>query len=204
MQNLPEKAWEIFQACISRYHETDSVDAREDNPYPVGSLEYLLYHKNWIDNVQWHLEDIIRDEDILPEDALAIKRRIDALNQQRTDTVEKLDDEFLSYFSHVQSLSDARLNTETPAWAIDRLSILSLKVYHMEIEAEREKNGEKEGMLCQHKLTVLLEQKIDLLSSVSQLFSDIAQGKVRMKTYKQMKMYNDAELNPVLYSKLKS
>ncbi len=194
---------EIFDQCIADYHRTDQVDAPEQNPYSE-KLEKLLYHKNWIDTVQWHLEDIIRDPAIEPAAALKIKRRIDQSNQDRTDLVEKIDDHYLEDFSQVQLEENARLNTESPAWAIDRLSILALKIYHMRIEAERQDVSEALGRKNQAKLAVLLTQREDLSLAINQLLEDLAAGRREMKVYRQMKMYNDPELNPVLYGQNKA
>lgn len=196
-------AWQIFSQSISDYHLTDDVDAPQKQPFPSGSLEQLLYAKNWIDTVQWHLEDIIRDENINPEAALLLKRRIDSSNQQRTDLVEYLDSWFLTRYKDIIPDPQARINTETPAWAVDRLSILALKVYHMRQEAERPSATKEHRIKCSEKLNVLLEQKTDLMTSINQLLAEIENGKVKMKTYKQMKMYNDESLNPVLYQKAK-
>ncbi len=196
-------AWQIFSQSISDYHLTDDVDTPQKQPFPAGSLEQLLYAKNWIDTVQWHLEDIIRDENINPEAALLLKRRIDSSNQQRTDLVEYLDSWFLTRYKEITPDPQARINTETPAWAVDRLSILALKVYHMRQEAERPSATEEHRLKCSEKLNVLLEQKTDLMTSINQLLAEIENGKVKMKTYKQMKMYNDESLNPVLYQKAK-
>lgn len=190
----------IFEKCISDYHVTDHVDAPMNNPYPEGSFENLLYQKNWIDTVQWHLEDIIRDPKIDAETALVIKRRIDASNQDRTDLVEKVDDRYLELFQKVEASAEARINTESPAWAIDRLSILALKVYHMEVEAKRDDIGDELQNKNQFKLKVLLTQKADLSLSIDQLLEDLKAGTRVMKVYRQMKMYNDPELNPVLYA----
>ncbi|MDF0719502.1 MULTISPECIES: DUF4254 domain-containing protein [Chryseobacterium group] len=201
--DFASSAWEIFSQSISDYHLTDEVDEPQKQPFPAGSLEQLLYTKNWIDTVQWHLEDIIRDENINPEAALLLKRRIDASNQQRTDLVEYLDSWFLTRYKDITPHPEARINTETPAWAVDRLSILALKVYHMRQEAERLSASEEHRMKCSAKLNVLLEQKTDLMTSINQLLAEIENGKVKMKTYKQMKMYNDESLNPVLYQKAK-
>lgn len=201
--NFTENAWEVFNRSIEDYHITDNVDAPEKNPYPNNTLEHLLYSKNWIDTVQWHLEDIIRDENINPEEALKIKRRIDASNQKRTDLVEYIDAWFFSKYKDIVPKEDAKINTETPAWAVDRFSILALKVYHMALEANRETASEEHRQKCQQKLDVLLEQKQDLSSSIDYLMSDIENGVVKMKLYKQMKMYNDESLNPVLYQKHK-
>lgn len=192
-------AWEIFNQSINDYHIKDNVDTPEPNTYEKGSLEQILYSKNWIDTVQWHLEDIIRDENINPINALEIKRRIDSSNQKRTDLVEYIDSWFLNKYKDIQPKEDARINTETPAWAIDRLSILALKVYHMDLEANRESASEEHKQKCQQKLNVLLEQKKDLSLAIDQLLKNIEEGKVKIKTYKQMKMYNDEELNPILY-----
>ena len=181
------------------YHETNHVDTPCPNPYSEGTIEYDLYRKNWIDVVQWHLEDIIRDPELNPVDALALKRRIDKSNQDRTDLVELIDSYFLDLYKNVTVKSDAVINTESPAWAVDRFSILSLKIYHMQEQVSRKDVSEEHKMQCQKKLDILLEQKKDLSAAIDQLLDDIACGKKYMKVYKQMKMYNDPELNPVLY-----
>lgn len=191
----------IFQKAIFNYHITDSVDTPIDNPYELRSIEYYLYLKNWIDTVQWHYEDIIRDPNINPEDALLLKRKIDKSNQDRTDLVELIDSYFLDKYKDVAVAADATINTESPAWAVDRLSILALKIYHMEQEAKRTDTTEEHRLQCQRKLDILLEQKQDLSAAIDQLLSDISHGKKYMKVYKQMKMYNDPALNPVLYGK---
>ena len=198
-----ETANEIFNRAIGDYHRWDDVDHPIENPYEPGSLEHLLYHKNWIDTVQWHLEDIIRDPQIDPVAALAIKRRIDKSNQDRTDMVEYIDSYLLDKYKDVEPRPDARLNTETPAWAIDRLSILALKMDHMAREAERTDVGEAHRAACRKKLDVLLAQQVDLSGAIEELIGDIEAGRKYMKTYKQMKMYNDPALNPVLYGQKK-
>ncbi|MBF6610248.1 MAG: DUF4254 domain-containing protein [Chryseobacterium sp.] len=203
MKAFSETAWEIFNQAITDYHLADDVDTPANNPFQKESLERLLYAKNWIDTVQWHLEDIIRDEKIVPEEALKIKRRIDASNQQRTDLVEFIDSWFLTKYENVTPDNNAKINTETPAWAVDRLSILALKVYHMALEACRESATDEHRSKCREKLDVLLEQKNDLTTSIDQLLADIENGKVKMKVYRQMKMYNDESLNPILYQKAK-
>ncbi len=189
---------EIFEQTIEKYHIKDNVDQEWSSQYPENSLEYLLNKKNWIDTVQWHLEDIIREPSINPDKALEIKRRIDKSNQDRTDLVELLDDYFFEQFSDVQPLPDAFINTETPAWAVDRLSILNLKIYHMREEAERADANEAHREKCSFKLKVLLQQREDLSLAIDQLFDMLQKGKAIIKTYKQMKMYNDPNLNPVL------
>lgn len=194
-----ENAIRIFDRSVEDYHIHDDVDRAAVNPYEKGSLDFLLYAKNSIDAVQWHLEDIIRDPDIDPQYALVIKRRIDALNQERTDLVEYIDSWFLDKYRDVKPQPDARLNTETPAWAVDRLSILSLKIYHMRMEVERKDADPEHHAKCNAKLQVLLEQQHDLATAIEELLDDIAAGHKYMKTYKQMKMYNDPLLNPVLY-----
>lgn len=192
---------EIFDQCIADYHKTDHVDSPENNPHQEGSFENLLYHKNWIDTVQWHLEDIIRDPKINAENALVIKRRIDASNQDRTDLVEKVDDYYLDTFGEISPKENARINTESPAWAIDRLSILALKIYHMRVETERTDISDELLHKNQFKLNVLLTQREDLSLAIDQLVEDLQSGERIMKVYRQMKMYNDPELNPVLYAK---
>lgn len=191
----------IFSETTLLYHKTDNVDYTPVNPFKEGSLEFLLFSKNWIDAVQWHLEDIIRDPNINPEEALKIKRRIDKSNQDRTDLVEYIDGYFMNKFKDLKPKEGAGLNTETPAWAIDRLSILSLKIYHMEQETLRKDASGEHLAGCNQKLDVLLSQRVDLSKAIDELLSDIENGKKSMKLYKQMKMYNDPALNPVLYKK---
>lgn len=194
-----EKCNEIFDRSTSDYHLVDDVDAIFANPYAEGTVEHILYAKNNIDAVQWHLEDIVRDPDIDPVKALEIKRRIDRSNQERTDLVEDLDTYFLKVYSEIQPDSDATINTESPAWAIDRLSILALKIYHMEIEVARKDASPEHIARCRAKLNVLLEQRKDLTEAINTLLADIRAGRKYMKVYRQMKMYNDPETNPVLY-----
>ena len=194
-----ENANRIFNRSIEEYHRWDDVDHPIDNPYAPGTIDHLLYHKNWIDTVQWHLEDIIRDPAIDPAEALLIKRRIDKSNQDRTDMVEYVDSYLLDKYKDVTPAEGARLNTETPAWAIDRLSILALKIYHMREQAERTDASPEHIAKCKTKLDVLLEQQRDLSTAIGQLLDDIQAGRKYMKVYRQMKMYNDPTTNPVLY-----
>ena len=198
---LTEKANQIFVQAIRDYHLKDHVDTPINNPYERDSIEYSLYLKCWIDTVQWHLEDIIRDPHINPVDALALKRRIDRSNQDRTDLVEEIDSYFRRLYSDVAPLPDARLNTESPAWAIDRLSILALKIWHMKEQTERKDADAEHIARCQAKLDVLMEQQIDLSTAIDQLLEDITKGRKYMKVYRQMKMYNDPATNPILYKK---
>lgn len=196
-----QKAFDIFNQAISTYHIKDDVNQDMSSPFDKGSIEDLLFTKNWIDTVQWHYEDLIRDPDIEPNAALALKRKIDASNQNRTDLVEYLDAYFLELYKSVVIDENASINTESPAWAFDRLSILALKIFHMQEEASREDASEEHLKACKQKLDILLEQKEDLSTAIEQLLNDISQGKKYMKVYKQMKMYNDDELNPVLRAK---
>ena len=189
----------IFDQCVEAYHVTDNIDANVANPFDNGSVEYILFEKNLIDARQWHMEDIIRDPDIDPLDALELKRRIDRSNQLRTDLVEDIDDFFRQRFSGVKPLPEAVINTETPAWAIDRLSILSLKIFHMKVEAERKDADDAHRSKCAAKLDILMQQRSDLSDAIDTLLDDIAAGRKFMKVYKQMKMYNDSDTNPVLY-----
>jgi hypothetical protein len=190
----------IFIEVINKYHVINTVDQSFANPYIENDqlIEHLLYRKCWIDTVQWHFEDIIRDPQIDPVAALSLKRKIDASNQDRTDMVEYIDSYFLKKYAHITPKSSAKINSESPAWAIDRLSILALKIYHMEEEANRKDASETHKMACQKKLDVLLEQRLDLSTAIEDLLTDIENGDKYMKVYKQMKMYNDDELNPVL------
>lgn len=191
-------AFNIFQESIDTYHIKDDVNQTFTNPYPKDQIEHLLYRKNWIDTVQWHYEDIIRDPEIEPKAALELKRKIDASNQDRTDLVEYIDSYFLNKYQSVQVKDNATINTESPAWAIDRLSILALKIYHMQEEVNRTDASAEHSQKCSEKLAVLLEQRKDLSTAIDQLLADIEAGNKYMKVYKQMKMYNDEELNPVL------
>ncbi len=193
------KFFDIFAKTTDLYHVTDDVDAIVANPYPEGTIEHTLFAKNWIDAVQWHLEDIIRDPQIDPVDALALKRRIDRSNQERTDMVEALDTYFREKYADVKPLPDASINTESPAWALDRLSILALKIYHMEAETKRTDSSRDHIEKCAARLDILQQQRLDLINAIDRLLDDIAAGRKYMKVYRQMKMYNDPATNPVLY-----
>ncbi len=196
-------AYAVFERSIQDYHQFDNVDQPIHNPYSKDQFEHLLYHKNWIDTVQWHFEDIIRDPQIDPVAALTLKRRIDASNQERTDMVEYIDSYFLQKYHHVKVNPTAKINSESPAWAFDRLSILALKIYHMHEEVTRMEASQDHKDKCQAKLNVLLEQRTDLSTAIDDLIQDIENGDKFMKAYKQMKMYNDDELNPILYQNKK-
>ena len=199
--NFTEKSNRIFAQAVKDYHCTDDVDAPIRNPYEAGTIEHDLYLKNWIDTVQWHLEDIIRDPHIDPVEALALKRRIDKSNQDRTDLVERIDSYFWELFQDIKPHPDARINTESPAWAIDRLSILHVKLWHMQEQVDRTDVSAEQHDKCVVKMTILKEQLSDMTTSISQLLDDYAAGRRIMKVYRQMKMYNDPTLNPVLYGK---
>lgn len=192
---------QLFDKLIAKYHIIDAVDQPFENPFEADTFEHLLYRKCWIDTVQWHYEDIIRLPDINPVEALVLKRKIDASNQDRTDMVEYIDSYFLNKFKEVKVKKGAKINSETPAWAIDRLSILALKIYHMNEEATRESASEEHRNRCQVKLNVLLEQRVDLSTAIDDLLNDFATGEKFVKVYKQMKMYNDEDTNPMLYAK---
>lgn len=195
------QCYDAFQRSIDDYHVKDHVDTTVKSPYAAQSFEDLLYRKNWIDTVQWHLEDIIRLPEINPTEAVQIKRRIDKSNQDRTDMVEQMDDYFLDEFKNVQPKPTAKINSETPAWLLDRMSILLLKIYHMREQTERKDVSSEHLVKCQSKLAILLEQKTDMQMAFDQLMEDILHGDRKMKVYRQMKMYNDATLNPMLYQK---
>ena len=199
--SFTEKANLVFNQAIRDYHLKDHVDTPIANPYERESIEYDLYLKCWIDTVQWHLEDIIRDPHIDPSDALALKRRIDCSNQDRTDLVEEIDSYFRKLYEDVKPLPEARLNTESPAWAVDRLSILALKIWHMQEQVDRQDAEPEHIQKCQIKLEVLKEQQVDLSTAIDQLLDDIEAGRKYMKVYRQMKMYNDPATNPILYKK---
>ena len=191
----------LFERQIIDYHKTDSVDAPTHNPYGTDTFEHLLWEKSYVDTVQWHLEDLIRPEDVDPVEALRLKRWIDRSNQRRTDMVEQIDDHYMRQFAAVEARPDAKINTETPAWAIDRLSILALKIYHFGIEVARTDVDEAQHARCLAKYNTLLEQKADLMQAIDDLLQELADGRKRMKLYRQMKMYNDPMLNPMLYNK---
>ena len=198
-QSFSSKATKIFKQSIDKYHLIDKVDQSFENPFQSNSIDHLLFRKNWIDTVQWHYEDLIRDPEIDPVKGMNLKRKIDASNQDRTDTVEYIDGYFLDLYKDVQPLKSATVNSESPAWAIDRLSILELKIYHMEEEANRSEASNSHRQSCNNKLQILLIQRIDLSIAIDQLLEDLNTGYKFMKVYKQMKMYNDEETNPVLY-----
>ncbi len=198
---ISKKAIEIFEKSVNDYHVYDDITRNPNNPFENKSFEHLLYEKNWIDTVQWHYEDIIRDPDIDPSEGMKLKRLIDSSNQNRTEMVEYIDSYFLNLYSNVNPQENAKVNTESPAWAIDRLSILILKIYHMEEESNRKNVSEDHRNNCQKKLNVLIEQREDLSESIDQLLIDLSTGIKKMRVYKQMKMYNDESLNPVLYKK---
>ena len=195
-----ENANKIFNQAIADYHIKDNIDTPINNPFAEGTIENRLYLKCWIDTVQWHFEDIIRDPQINPAEALVLKRRIDKSNQDRTDLVEQIDSYFREVYKDVKVQDDARINTESPAWAVDRLSILALKIYHMKEQVERPEASAEHKAKCQAKLNVLLEQQVDLATAIDQLLEDIEAGRKYMKVYRQMKMYNDPSTNPVLYN----
>lgn len=199
--SFTSRAIPVFNRAIRDYHVTDNVDTPINNPYEEGSIENTLYLKCWIDTVQWHYEDIIRNPDIDPSEALTLKRRIDKSNQDRTDLVEQIDSYFRDKYKDVKVMPDARINTESPAWAIDRLSILALKIYHMKEQVERQDASAEHIAKCKAKLDVLQEQQVDLSTAIDQLLEDIEAGRKYMKVYRQMKMYNDPSTNPVLYRK---
>ncbi|MBQ1649889.1 MAG: DUF4254 domain-containing protein [Prevotella sp.] len=196
-----QKANDIFRKAIADYHVKDNIETPIQNPFEAGTIEATLYHKCWIDTVQWHFEDIIRDPDIDPKDALVLKRRIDKSNQDRTDMVEDIDTYFRELYKDVKVLPDATINTESPAWAIDRLSILALKLWHMFEQTQRTDASAEHIATCRAKLDVLIEQQNDLSTAIEQLLADIEAGRKYMKVYRQMKMYNDPATNPVLYKK---
>ena len=195
-----ENANKIFNQAIADYHIKDNIDTPINNPFAEGTIENRLYLKCWIDTVQWHFEDIIRDPQINPAEALVLKRRIDKSNQDRTDLVEQIDSYFREVYKDVKVQDDARINTESPAWAVDRLSILALKIYHMKEQVNRPEASAEHKAKCQAKLNVLLEQQVDLSTAIDQLLEDIEAGRKYMKVYRQMKMYNDPSTNPVLYN----
>ena len=195
-----ENANKIFNQTIADYHIKDNIDTPINNPFAEGTIENRLYLKCWIDTVQWHFEDIIRDPQIDPAEALVLKRRIDKSNQDRTDLVEQIDSYFREVYKDVKVQDDARINTESPAWAVDRLSILALKIYHMKEQVDRPEASAEHKAKCQAKLNVLLEQQVDLSTAIDQLLEDIEAGRKYMKVYRQMKMYNDPSTNPVLYN----
>ena len=198
--DITKKAFDIFNNGIDQYHILNTVDQEFKNPFSEDTFDYLLYKKNWIDTVQWHYEDLIRDPKIDPKKGMELKRKIDSSNQDRTNMVEYIDSYFLDKYKDVEVSNNAEVNSESPAWAIDRLSILALKIYHMKEESSRENTSEDHKTKCKSKLDILLDQKVDLSNAIDLLLNDISKGKKYMKVYRQMKMYNDEELNPILYT----
>ncbi|GAC1309073.1 MAG: DUF4254 domain-containing protein [Mucilaginibacter sp.] len=200
---ISERCNQVFAEVINHYHQYNDINKAGENPYPSGSLDYLLYAKCWIDTAQWHMEDEVRNPSIEPVEALKWKRRIDASNQERTDIVEVIDSYFFEKYKNVKAGEAARINTESPAWAVDRLSILALKIYHMQEETLRTNADEQHLQQCRQKLSILLQQRADLSLAIDELIEDIQNGDRYMKVYRQMKMYNDPDLNPVLYNSKK-
>jgi hypothetical protein len=196
-----ENCIDIFEKAINNYHIADDVYQSFNNPFESGTIENTMYLKSWIDTVQWHYEDIIRDPNIQPDDGMVMKRKIDKSNQHRTDVVEQLDDYYISLFKDVGANSDAKLNTESPGWVVDRISILCLKIYHMQEQVDRTDADNKHKQQCLNKLNILLEQKEDISKSFNDLLDQVQKGEKQIKVYRQMKMYNDDTLNPVLYKK---
>ena len=194
-------AIKVFEKAVDDYHVHDDINRSATNPYDKKDFEHLLYEKNWIDTVQWHYEDIIRDPDIEPNEGMKLKRLIDSSNQNRTEMVEYIDSYFLNLYKQTTPKKDAKVNTESPAWALDRLSILILKIYHMREESLRTDVSDQHKDSCTEKLKILVEQRKDLSESIDQLLEDLSKGEKKMRVYRQMKMYNDVTLNPVLYKK---
>ncbi len=204
IKNFTSDALIVFKKTIEDYHIYDDVKQVEINPYQQDDIAHLLYHKCWIDTVQWHLEDLIRMPDISDKRGMEIKRLIDHSNQERTNTVELLDMHFYHVFKEIKSKKNAYLNTETPAWAIDRFSILVLRIYHMKEQTNREDASEEHKEHCRIKLDILIKQKHQLMKAIDHLFDYISKGKIIFRPFMQMKMYNDKKLNPALYSSGKS
>ena len=194
-------AIKVFEKAVDDYHVYDDINRSATNPYDKKDFEHLLYEKNWIDTVQWHYEDIIRDPDIESNEGMKLKRLIDSSNQNRTEMVEYIDSYFLNLYKQTTPKKDAKVNTESPAWALDRLSILILKIYHMREESLRTDVSDQHKDSCTEKLKILVEQRKDLSESIDQLLEDLSKGEKKMRVYRQMKMYNDETLNPVLYKK---
>ncbi|NCN08463.1 MAG: DUF4254 domain-containing protein [Leptospira sp.] len=186
----------VFQKSVIDWHKEEKPS---NNPYDPQSIDHTLYQKNQVDTIQWHIEDEIRRPDIPLEEVVALKRKIDALNQDRTDTVEKLDDFVGELVKNVTVQPGARLNSESPAWLMDRMSILELKIFHMKEQVERKDASPEHLQNCQNKLNILTEQREDLILCLDELIEDYAKGIRRFKVYRQMKMYNDKNLNPSLY-----
>lgn len=195
----PETMARIFRLAIDDYHAQNILEPEINNPFTQDKFTQVLYAKAWIDTIQWHIEDEIRAPDIALPLVLAYKRKIDALNQRRTDTVEQIEDLYSAAFAHITPRSGARFNTETIGWAIDRLSILQLKIVHMTDETLRPDATQEHKRKCEQKCQVLHQQHRDLCTAISALLEDIQSGVVHFHTYRQMKMYNSADLNPVLY-----
>lgn len=200
---ISDRCNQVFEQVIKDYHQYNDINKTCENPYQDGLIDNLLYTKCWIDTAQWHMEDEVRDPDIAPVEALKWKRRIDSSNQERTDLVEDIDTYFLEKFKDIKPAPSAKINTESPAWAIDRLSILALKIYHMHEETTRANVDESQLKQRKQKLAILLQQREDLSLAIDELLADIENGNKYMKVYRQMKMYNDPELNPVLYNSKK-
>ena len=187
--SFSESCYRIFEQATEAYHTTDNINATVHNPYPVNSFEFYLYLKHWVDAVQWHLLNIIHQPDQEAGKVLEVVSRIEKMNQERVDLVELIDSLLQDRYKGVKPLPQATLNTESPAWAIDRLSILELKIYHTRKETERTDASDVSLARFRKKLEILEEQRKDLSTAIDQLLLDIRQGKKHLKVYKQMKLY---------------
>jgi len=184
----------LHRETVQRWHQRDI-----DNPYE-GFLA-LVCRQHEQNYRLWHEEDIARSPDVPDSRIAQVKRNIDRLNQQRNDLIERLDDHLIGQLAAagIRPSPQAPLNTETPGSVIDRLSILALRIYHMEEQAQRRDAGAEHVEKARRKLAILHEQLRDLSTSLRQLLEDIFAGRKRLKVYRQFKMYNDPTLNPYLY-----
>ena len=200
----------IFKFKVSKLIENQldevfkwHIKLPESDHAEVTDFLSLVSKQHFFNFELWHQEDMARDSDAPDSKIAAVKRTIDVLNQQRNDLIEQIDQYLLNILQkkNVQYVKDADMNSETPGSIIDRLSINALKIYHMEEETQRTDVNNDHLKKCSVKVSVLYDQRNDLKKSLDKLLYDLSIGEKQLKVYKQMKMYNDENLNPVLYQK---
>ena len=184
-------------SLVEEWHKSECLPENSDSFYQ------LIYEQHLTNFKLWHEEDKARDPDASDNLIATVKRSIDRLNQKRNDEIEKIDEGLLKKLEQgsVKILEDATLNSETPGSMIDRLSINALKIYHMDEETRREEALKEHRVNCNKKLMILREQRLDLGRCLLEFLEDLISGRKTLKVYRQMKMYNDSSLNPVLYQK---
>ena len=199
------KASELLEQQLNEVAQWH-VKAPEPDYVEASDFPNLVSMQHYVNFELWHQEDMARDPDATDSKIAAVKRAIDVLNQRRNDMIEQMDQYLLDELQKkkINYTSETEMNSETPGSIIDRLSINALKIYHMDEEIQRLDVTDEHRKKCSGKLSVLQDQRNDLKKSLETLLADLSSGKKRLKVYQQMKMYNDENLNPVLYQKGKN